>query len=215
MYLSKITLTLHSNDAELLFKGGEKTKQFIPGFFFAQKRLNAIFAMSMKDNPYAETALIEIDLRLEEVEQFIAKAIEKSEAALEQAKQDGMTVALLKKDVPTNYDIDYATEYSNLLARMMLRADLGFRYLRSAHSSGYLDTEIATEFIKGIRRNVRMVFDRASTYAKKIQPGITREDLLKKTDKGKSMIEKLGMPNEKILSGEMTFKHKRITELGL
>ena len=81
--------------------------------------------------------------------------------------------------------------------------------------SGYLDTEIATEFIKGIRRNVRMVFDRASTYAKKIQPGITREDLLKKTDKGKSMIEKLGMPNEKILSGEMTFKHKRITELGL
>jgi len=199
MYLSKITLTLHSNDAELLFKGGEKTKQFIPGFFFAQKRLNAIFAMGMKDNPYAETALIEIDLRLEEVEQFIAKAIEK----------------LLKKDVPTNYDIDYATEYSNLLARMMLRADLGFRYLRSAHSSGYLDTEIATEFIKGIRRNVRMVFDRASTYAKKIQPGITREDLLKKTDKGKSMIEKLGMPNEKILSGEMTFKHKRITELGL
>jgi len=194
MYLSKITLTLHSNDAELLFKGGEKTKQFIPGFFFAQKRLNSIFAMGMKDNPYAETALIEIDLRLEEVEQFIA---------------------LLKKDVPTNYDIDYATEYSNLLARMMLRADLGFRYLRSAHSSGYLDTEIATEFIKGIRRNVRMVFDRASTYAKKIQPGITREDLLKKTDKGKSMIEKLGMPNEKILSGEMTFKHKRITELGL
>lgn len=213
MYLSKITISLHSKDANLLFKGGNKTKQFIPGFHFAQKRINALYAMGMKENPYAETALIELDMRLDDVDALINEVTDKSKAALKEAEEDGLTLTLLTADIPYSYEIDYATEYSNMLARMMVRTDNAFRYVRTAHSSGYIDTDLATEFVKSLRRNVRMVFDRTSAYAKKIQPDVTREDIKKKTDKGKSMIEKMGVPNAKILSGELTFKHKRISEL--
>lgn len=213
MYLSKITISLHSKDANLLFEGGDRDKQFIPGFHFAQKRINALYAMGIKENPYAETALVELDMRLEQVDTLVEEIILKSKSALNEAKNDGMILTLLTMDRPFIYEIIYATEYSNMLAKMMLRTDGAFRHVRTAHSSGYLDTELATVFIKSLRRNVRMVFDRTCSYAKKIQPDVTREDIEKKTDKGKIMIEKMGVPNEKILSGELTFKHKRISEL--
>lgn len=213
MYLSKIAISLHSKDADLLFNGGDKTKQFIPGFHFAHRRINALYAMGMKGNPYAETALIELDMRLEQVDIIIDDAIRKSVLVLKEAEQDGMVLTLLSMDKPMCYEIDYATEYGNLLAKMMVRVDSAFRHVRTAYSSGYLDAALAKVFIKSLRRNVRMVFDRTSSYAKKIQPGITRDDLKQKTDKGKAMIEKMGMPNEKILSGELTFKYKRINEL--
>lgn len=213
MYLSKITISLHSKDADLLFSGGDKTKQFIPGFHFAQKRINALYAMAMKENPYAEAALVELDMRLDQVDMNIEEVIHKSKLVLKQAQEDGMILTLLSTDKPKVHDIDYATEYSNMLARMMVRTDSAFRYVRTAHSSGYLETELAKEFIQALRRNVRMVFDRTSSYAKKIRPDVTREDIKTKSDKGKVMIEKMGMPNDKILSGELTFKHKRISEL--
>ena len=100
-----------------------------------------------------------------------------------------------------------------MLARMMIRADSAFRYIRTAHSSSYLSERQALMFIRSLRRNVRMVFDRTASYVNKIQPDVTREDLKKKTQKGRDMIAKMGLPNEKILSGELTFRHKRIGEL--
>ena len=78
-----------------------------------------------------------------------------------------------------------------------------------------MDTELATEYIRGLRRKTRMVFDRIAIYAKKIDPDITREDIENKSGPAKTMIKKMGMPNKKILDGEATFRHKRISELGL
>jgi len=95
----------------------------------------------------------------------------------------------------------------------MIRADSAFRHIRTAHSSSYLTERQSLMFIRSLRRNVRMVFDRTASYVNKIQPDVTREDLKKKTQKGRDMIEKMRVPNDKILSGELTFRHKRIGEL--
>ncbi len=213
MYLSKITILLHSKDADLLFEGGDKTKQFIPGFRFAQNRINALLAMAVKANPYAEAALIELDMRLDEVDIVVDDAIRKAKMALKEAEDDGLKLTLLSRDNPFVYEVENVTEYGNMLARMMIRADSAFRHIRTAHSSSYLSERQALMFIRSLRRNVRMVFDRTASYVNKIQPDVTREDLKKKTQKGRDMIAKMGLPNEKILSGELTFRHKRIGEL--
>ena len=213
MYLSKITILLHSKDADLLFEGGDKTKQFIPGFRFAQNRINALLAMAVKANPYAEAALIELDMRLDEVDIVVDDAIRKAKMALKEAEDDGLKLVLLSRDNPFVYEVENVTEYGNMLARMMIRADSAFRHIRTAHSSSYLSERQALMFIRSLRRNVRMVFDRTASYVNKIQPDVTREDLKKKTQKGRDMIAKMGLPNEKILSGELTFRHKRIGEL--
>lgn len=213
MYLSKITILLHSKDADLLFEGGDKTKQFIPGFRFAQNRINALLAMAVKANPYAEAALIELDMRLDEVDIVVDDAIRKAKMALKEAEDDGLKLTLLSRDNPFVYEVENVTEYGNMLARMMVRADSAFRHIRTAHSSSYLSERQALMFIRSLRRNVRMVFDRTASYVNKIQPDVTREDLKKKTQKGRDMIAKMGLPNEKILSGELTFRHKRIGEL--
>lgn len=213
MYLSKLTIQLHSKDADLLFQGGDKTKQFIPGFRFAQNRINALLAMAFKANPYAEAALIEIDMRLDEVDAVVEDAIAKAKTALKEAENDGLQLALLSRDKPFVYEVENASEYGNLLARMMVRADSAFRHIRTAHSSSYLSERQTLMFIRSLRRNVRMVFDRSASYVNKIQPDVTREDLKNKTQKGRDMIAKMGLPNEKILSGELTFRHKRIGEL--
>lgn len=215
MFQSKVTISLHSSDAAILFKGGKKGKQFIPGFAFAQQRLNALFAMGMKANPYAEAALMEIDIRFDEVSTFIEEAIACSMKALDEAKNDGMNVSLLTDTEPKKIEIDHASEYSSQLAKIILKADKAFRYLRTAHSAGYMGTDLATEYIRGIRRKIRMVFDRISRYSKTIDPEITREDLTKKTDQAKIMIKKMGMPNQKILNGDVSFRYKRISELGM
>lgn len=213
MYLSKITILLHSKDADLLFEGGDKTKQFIPGFLFAQNRINALLAMAVDANPYAEAALIELDMRLDQVDIVVEDAIIKAKMVLKEAEEDGLKLALLTRDNPFVYEVDNVTEYTNMLAKMMVRADRAFRYIRTAHSSSYLSDRQALMFIRSLRRNVRMVFDRTASYVNKIQPDVTREDLKKKTQKGRDMIAKMGLPNEKILSGELTFRHKRIGEL--
>lgn len=215
MFQSKVKVLLHSNDAILLFRGGEKGKQFIPGFGFAQKRVNELFAMGMKENPFAEAALMEVDLRLDEVDAYLGEAVTNAKKCLAEAAEDGMTVSLLTQIEPKEFEIDHASEYSNQLVRMMLKSDKAFRYIRTAHSAGYMDTKLATEYIRGIRRKIRMVFDRISLYAKKIDPNINRDEVLKKTAPAKAMIKKMGMPNKKILDGEITFRHKRISELGL
>ncbi|MGK0292316.1 MAG: integrating conjugative element protein (TIGR03761 family) [Porticoccaceae bacterium] len=215
MFQSKVIIALHSSDALILFKGGKNGKQFIPGFAFAQKRLNELFAMGMKENPFAEAALIEIDIRLDEVGAFMQEAITSSKKSLADAADDGMTVSLLTDLEPTQIEVNHASEYSNQLVKMMLKADKAFRYLRTAHSAGYMDTELATEYIRGIRRKTRMVFDRISIYSKKIDPKITREDISNKTAPAKIMVKKMGMPNKKILNGEVSFRHKRISELGV
>lgn len=215
MYVSSIELTLHSKDAEMLFNGGVKTREFIPGFYYTQKRLNALFAMAMKENPYAEAALIEVDLRLEEVEVMVSHILERSGLALEAASREGIVVQILESNTPSKFRIDYASEYTNQLAKMMTRVDWAFRNLRSAHSAGYIDTHEATELIRAMRRKVRMIFDRIITYAKKIHPSVTRQDLKEKTVHAQSMIEKFGMPNEAILDKTITFKVKRISELAV
>ena len=215
MFQSKVTIALHSSDAKILFKGGKKGKQFIPGFVFAQKRLNELFAMGMKENPFAEAALIEVDLRLDEATAFIQEAIYSAENHLAIAAKNGINVTLLTDPDPNEIEITHANEYSMQLVKLILETDKGFRYLRTAHSTGYMETELATEFIRGIRRKTRMVYDRISLYAKKIDANINRDDIAKKTAPAKTMIKKMGVPNEKILSGEVTFRHKRISELGM
>jgi len=215
MFQSKVTVALHSSDAVILFRGGKKGQQFIPGFSFAQKRLNELFAMGMKENPFAEAALMEIDLRLDEVASFTKDAVEKAKKCLDEAAEDGMTVSLLRELEPTQFEISHATEYSNQLVKMMLKADNAFRYVRTAHSSGYMETDLAKEFIRGVRRKCRMVFDRISLYAKRIDPKVSRDDIKNKTAPAKTMIEKMGMPNKRILNQEVSFRHKRISELGL
>lgn len=215
MFQSKVTITLHSSDAAILFKGGKRGKQFIPGFGFAQQRLNTLFAMGMKENPYAEAALMEIDMRFDEVSTFVQEAIISAKNSLDVAKDDGMRVTLLTDIDPKEIEIKHASEYSSQLVKMILKADKAFRYIRTAHSAGYMGTDLATEYIRGIRRKIRMLYDRISRYSKKIDPDITRDDLSKKTAQAKTMIKKMGMPNKKILDGEVSFRHKRISELGL
>ena len=215
MYISNIQLTLHSNDAEMLFRGGVKTKEFIPGFYYCQKRLNALFAMGLAKNPYAEAALIEIDYRLKEVTELTEAITTKAQKSLSTAKSQGIEVALLQRDKPYIHAINYATEYTSLLARMVSQADKAFLHIRTAHSSGYLPETLATDQIRALRRKIRMVFDRIIAYAKIIQPGITREDILNKTAKALGMIEKLGTPNDAVMAGTVTFEKQRITELAL
>ncbi len=215
MYDSTISLTLHTNDAVMLFAGGTKKRHFIPGFHYAQKRLNALFRMGMKENPFAEGALIEVDVRLADVEALTIHMAEDANGALKAAKADGMHYRLLTNRKPTVHQIDYASEYTAQLVKMMTQTDMAIRLIRTAHSSGYLDTHVATLHIKNLRRKVRTVYDRIIHYANKITPGITRDDIEQKTAIGQTMIDKLGHPNPKILSKEITFKVKRISELAI
>lgn len=215
MYASTISLTLHTNDAAMLFAGGTKKQHFIPGFHYTQKRLNALFRMGMKENPFAEGALIEIDVRLSDVEEMTNRMATDSKAALKTAKATGMHYQLLTNRRPIILKIDYASEYTAQLVKMMTQVDMAFRLIRTAHSSGHLETDIAVLHIKTLRRQVRTVYDRIIHYANKIKPGITREDIEQKTAIGQTMIDKLGHPNPKILNKEITFKIKRIPELAI
>jgi len=87
--------------------------------------------MGMKENPFAEAALMEIDLRLDEVADFTYETIASGKGALEKAAEDGMTVHLLTDTKPNVIEIDHASEYSNQLVKMMLNADKAFRYIRT------------------------------------------------------------------------------------
>lgn len=215
MYASTIELTLHTNDAAMLFQGGTKARHFIPGFHYAQKRLNVLFRMGMAENPFAEGALIEVDVRLSEVEALTEEMIITANDALDTAKRQGIHYQLLTNKQPAIFKIEYASEYTAQLVKMMTQADMAFRLIRTAHSSGFLDSDTATLQIKNLRRKVRTVYDRIIHYANKITPGITRKDIEQKTAIGQTMIDKLGVPSSKILNKEITFKVKRIPELAI
>jgi len=215
VYVNATKLTLHTYDAAMLFAGGNKTRQFIPGFHYAQTRLNRLFSMGMKENPFAEGALIEIDLRLQEVQEMTESMTIAAETALKEAKEHGINAHLLTNSKPIVYEIEYATEYAAQLIRMMAKVDMAFRQIRTAHSSGYLSNEATELQIRKLRRKVRQVYDRIIHYANKITPGITRDDIEKKTAQGVTMIDKLGMPNQAILNREITFQVKRIPQLAI
>jgi len=103
----------------MLFKGGKKGQQFIPDFGFAQKRVNELFAMGMKQNPYAEAALMEIDMRFDEVATFTYEAIRSAKLCLVVVEVKGMSVSILTNI--TAADVYYGRDKSVLDRRERIK----------------------------------------------------------------------------------------------
>jgi len=216
MFSSVAKLTLHTNDAIFLFKGStNRSHRFIPGFLYTQKHMNHLYAMGMAENPFAEGALIEIDMRLAEADELTHQIIASCQKGFDEAKEDGISLQLLTNIKPKIYRLKYASEYTIQMAKMITRTDKAFRYIRTVTSGDYHDPDVAKEQIKSLMNKVRMVYERINMHDKHILPGVTREDLKKGSALAKSMVDKMGEPHASIISKKVTFKMQRISELAL
>jgi hypothetical protein len=214
MYQSKVILTLHSNDASVLFNGGKKgAPEFIPGFFYSQKRLNLLYNEGLSNNPYAETALLDIQFSLEEIKVFCNVLNGQIEGKMNRSSKDGITVVMLESSNPKTIEINYVTEFATLFVKMMAQSDRAFLHIRTAYTAGLIEEQYAKEQMWTIRKKVRNVFQKAVSYQKKITVGITREDIVNETPAALEMKKVFGLPHENVMSSDVTFGQRRLNLL--
>jgi len=212
---SKAKIVFHTPDADVLFKGGKKnTDQFIPSYFYAQRRLNSVYSQALLKNPYAEAALIDIEYEIQGVLNFCDNKGRSIGQLLESVKERGVSSILLHDDKPRSYQVNYLTEYSSYLLSMMSYVDLLCRTVRTAHTMRAIDDVVAVDVLKEVKRIVRAVFNKIIFYNKNIVNDVTREDVFKKTPSAKVMIDRFGVPNEDVMKSDFVVKQRRLGLLG-
>lgn len=215
MLHSQAEISLHSPDAAILFKGGKKnSQQFIPSYFYTQRKLNSVYQQGLANNPYAEAALMDIQYEIDGVLTLCENKISRLNGLLDKSKENGINPVVMTNDNPTKHVVKYLTEYASLMLKMMSRVDLSCLMIRTCHTMNIIDDALATDALRQLKRSVRAVFDKIVSYDKNILKDVTREDIRMKTAAAKVMAKKLGIPNDSVMNSEVSFAQRRLGLLG-
>ena len=111
---TSLELTFHTYDIELFFRGGDKTKRtpYMPSYYVVARYLGDISKEMRSDNPFAENALIEIELRIDRLIAIADGHRAFCECEAHKAEQrEGILMSPLRNDAPFRHRLDHAGEY--------------------------------------------------------------------------------------------------------
>jgi integrating conjugative element protein (TIGR03761 family) len=155
-------MTLHTREAWQVFSGrrGDAAGQVaaIPGGRRFAAVLRSIWALSARDNPYADWILIRVTQRLGEIRAQMARAIETREAELERLRARGLTLSVLASSRPVTVELGFRSPYGYATAEAIVEFDYHVRLVQTLMLKDRLTDEEGREAIREIGRGLRALF---------------------------------------------------------
>ena len=213
MYSKDVDIVLFTDDAYYLFMGGALMGNgpFIPNFFYTKREMDKLLPMAYKSNPFAVSGLKTIELLIQDINNVTEIEIEKCKSQLKKKKEQGINVHLIGKREPYVKEINMVNHFTQMMIDMIINCDNCFRHIRTVNLAHCGADEIENiKKIRELRNKVRHLFQRTVTFGKRIKPGITVQDVLEKSERSKRMIDLFGIPHEKVLSGNISYKSHNI-----
>jgi integrating conjugative element protein (TIGR03761 family) len=184
------TLKIHTRQAKQLMvenKHSQTTQQeksyMIIGLDKFGRFLHTIWYQIRNDDPYAEMALIEIERRINNAFDLLKKLNHTIDEQL-RAELPGITLTFYQSENPTVIPLNtrqFDTTHSLLGARLIGLYDLLIRKLHTSQQFGIINRNQSSHYKYKSAKALRGVFAAPLLY----KPfGVTRIDIIQKTDKG-------------------------------
>lgn len=209
MIQSSLTLSLSSVEANRLFNGGANTKEFIPNFYYANKRVNSLYKKAVKDNPFAHAALVLLDSHINTSLKLSRRFNNESQDLLDSSKNDGISISILSNSNPSLEKIDCVCEYSTVLATTLSQIDKTVMYIRTCATANLMTKQYALDALRSLNKSYRRSLDHVCAMDKRIFD-CTRIDVINGIDSVQPLIKQFGHPVPGIMSGDIQFQHTRL-----
>jgi integrating conjugative element protein (TIGR03761 family) len=155
-------MTLHTREAWQMFAGrrGDAAGQVaaIPGGRRFAAVLRSIWALSARDNPYADWILIRVTQRLGEIRAQMAGTIETCEAELDRLRARGLSLSVLASSRPVTVELGFRSPYGYATAEAIVEFDYHVRLVQTLMLKDRLTDEAGHEAIREIGRGLRALF---------------------------------------------------------
>jgi integrating conjugative element protein (TIGR03761 family) len=155
-------MTLHTREAWQMFtgrsadSGGERPG--IPGGRRFAAVLRAIWALSSRDNPYADWILIRVTQRLGEIRAQMSRTIETREAELERLRSRGLSLSVLASSRPVTVELGFRSPYGYATAEAIVEFDYHVRLVQTLMLKDRLSDDDGRAAIREIGRRLRALF---------------------------------------------------------
>jgi len=207
MLRTKGNLTLHTRSAHQLFYGRKKDEKKkikpITGLVRFALNMNQLYDLAAKDDPYADSVLISVEEKLEEVSVTIKNHIKELEEQL--ADMEGITIDSHESVQPISVPLEFRTTYGFIAAQLIGKYDKLIRLAQCAmHVTG---TFLQSDWERVVRKsgsNIRNAFWQSSRYR---YTGVTRNDIAANNPIARNAIEKYGELPQEILEGTKRGKY--------
>jgi hypothetical protein len=179
-----VDIRFHTEDVDILFCGRDREKKggYIPRYPIVARTLQGIYAQMLADNPFAESMLIEFEVRLDQLFGLADNRIERCEGLAARAQdQEGVTIRPFTR---------HFNEYGRYLLRSYGRLDLAIRWLRTVNSSALMGSKLTEQWIRELLRRQRAVNDVMVGYAKRLRP-VTRQEVLENSENAQALSQAL------------------------
>jgi integrating conjugative element protein (TIGR03761 family) len=155
-------MTLHTREAWQMFAGrrGDAAGQVaaIPGGRRFAAVLRSIWALSARDNPYADWILIRVTQRLGEIRAQMAGTIKDREAELDRLRARGLSLSVLASSRPVTVELGFRSPYGYATAEAIVEFDYHVRLVQTLMLKDRLTDEAGREAIREIGRGLRALF---------------------------------------------------------
>ena len=155
-------MTLHTREAWQMFAGraadaAGKAPAIAGGRRFAAV-LRSIWALSARDNPYADWILIRVYQRLVEIRAQMAWTIAAREAELERLRARGLSLSVLASSRPVTVELGFRSPYGYATAEAIVEFDYHVRLVQTLMLKDRLSDEAGRAAIREIGRGLRALF---------------------------------------------------------
>jgi integrating conjugative element protein (TIGR03761 family) len=155
-------MTLHTREAWQMFAGrsadaANQMPAIVGGRRFAAV-LRSIWALSARDNPYADWILIRVTQRLTEIRAQMAWTHAAREAELERLRARGLSLSVLSSNWPVTVELGFRSPYGYATAEAIVEFDYHVRLVQTLMLKDRLTDEAGREAIREIGRGLRALF---------------------------------------------------------
>lgn len=213
---------LHTRESSRLFMGRmvEPGKQGY-GQSGAKKvgaALRAVWYMSGNDNPYADFALIETNIRLSQMVQDLDKQTKDMEDRLGQLKKRGLSFSVLKADPPVKVILGFRSPYGYSVVNLVSTFDFFVRVVKTMVRKDLLTDKEGYAQIYTATRRCRSIFERVIWFQRYLMKeemrSLSRSDWLPTADDaGKkrvlASVSLFGELPREVFNGLMMPRHSR------
>ena len=155
-------MTLHTREAWQMFTGRSADAAgrtpAIPGGRRFAAVMRAIWALSARDNPYADWILIRASQRLGDIRALMAQIIEAREAELERLRSRGLSLSVLASSRPVTVELGFGSPYGYATAEAIVEFDYHVRLVQTLMLKDRLSDEAGREAIREVGRGLRALF---------------------------------------------------------